>query len=168
MADPREVQLQRDVIDALCANGWSVGQSSKYDRANRVYTEDLVGFFQDAYPERWERFSKNNPSNPEAAFVAQVVRELEKNGSLSVLRHGFRVPGVEVSLAAFEPDHSMNPDTAARFRLNRLRVVPELSYSPHAVEGTYNPRLDLVLFVNGIATATLELKSEFKQAVDNA
>jgi len=52
-------------------------------------------------------------------------------------------------------------------------VVPEVSYSPHAREAgaggqSYNPRLDLVLFVNGIPTATLELKSEFKQSVENA
>ncbi|MCD9473028.1 DEAD/DEAH box helicase family protein, partial [Photobacterium phosphoreum] len=40
--------------------------------------------------------------------------------------------------------------------------------SPHFREGDYNPRLDLVLFVNGIPVATLELKSEFKQSVENA
>src|SRR5690625_7236801 len=67
----------------------------------------------------------------------------------------------------------MNPESLARYRANRLRVVPEVSYSPHvrdrAAGGqSYNPRLDLVLFVNGIPTATLELKSEFKQSVDNA
>jgi type I restriction enzyme R subunit len=67
----------------------------------------------------------------------------------------------------------MNPDTLKRYQCNRLRVVPEVSYSPHAREAgssgqSYNPRLDLVLFVNGIPTATLELKSEFKQSVENA
>src|SRR5690554_5144585 len=67
----------------------------------------------------------------------------------------------------------MNPDSLARYRANRLRVVPEVSYSPHAREKgkggeSYNPRLDLVLFVNGIPTATLELKSQFKQTVENA
>src|SRR5690625_5444753 len=67
----------------------------------------------------------------------------------------------------------MNPESLARYRANRLRVVPEVSYSPHARDRaaggqSYNPRLDLVLFVNGIPTATLELKSEFKQSVDNA
>src|SRR5699024_6216926 len=32
----------------------------------------------------------------------------------------------------------------------------------------YNPRIDLVLFVNGIPVATLELKSGFKQSIDDA
>ena len=62
----------------------------------------------------------------------------------------------------------MNPESLARYQANRLRVVPEVSYSPHFREGDYNPRPDLVLFVNGIPTATLELKSEFKQSIENA
>lgn len=93
--------------------------------------------------------------------------------TLDVLRHGFKLPAVKVELCSFQPDHGMNPDTLKRYQCNRLRVVPEVSYSPHAREAgsggqSYNPRLDLVLFVNGIPTATLELKSEFKQSVENA
>ena len=63
-----------------------------------------------------------------------------------------------------------------RYKQNRLRVVPELVYSPWTTEeqlaetGTKAKawRIDLVLFVNGLPVATLELKSEFKQAVHNA
>src|SRR5690606_41305982 len=68
------------------------------------------------------------------------------------------------------PIHPLFPYTTLfrSYHCNRLRVVPEVSYSPHFREGEYNPRLDLVLFVNGIPVATLELKSEFKQSVENA
>lgn len=144
------------------------GPASGYDRSNALYTEDLLGYFKEAWPERWEKFSKNNPNNPEGALVKAVVRELERQGTLDVLRRGFNVPGVKVDLCSFKPDHGMNPDTERRYKANRLRVVQEVSYSPHAKEGKYNPRLDLVLFVNGIPTATLELKSEFKQSVEKA
>ncbi|TQE98090.1 MAG: type I restriction endonuclease subunit R, partial [Spiribacter salinus] len=168
MADSREHQFQQDIIDGLAADGWLVGQASGYDRANALYPEDLVGFFQEAYPDRWEKFTKNNPQNPEQALIKATVRELERQGTLDVLRHGFKVPGVRIETCAFKPDHGMNPEAQARYRANRLRVVPEVSYSPHARQGEYNPRLDLVLFVNGIPTATLELKSAFKQSVEQA
>ncbi|MEQ3693600.1 MAG: DEAD/DEAH box helicase family protein [Thalassolituus sp.] len=54
--------------------------------------------------------------------------------------------------------------------------MPELVYSPWATESheaeegirAKRWRIDLVLFVNGLPVATLELKSEFKQAVQNA
>ena len=168
MADSREAIFQQDIINAMCFQGWCAGTSAGFDRANAVYTEDLIGYFKTAYPERWEKFCKNNPQDPEKVLVQKTVRALEHDGTLGVLRHGFKVPGVEVRLCGFKPDHEMNPESLARYGLNRLRVVPELSYSPFAREGEYNPRLDLVLFVNGVPTATLELKSEFKQSVENA
>ncbi|ERS81824.1 type I restriction endonuclease subunit R [Halomonas sp. PBN3] len=174
MADSREARFQQDIIEAMTAHGWKAGTASGYDRASALYTEDLLGYVHEAWPERWEKFCKANPQAPEKVFVQKVVRELDRAGTLEVLRHGFKVPGVKFDLCSFQPDHGMNPDSLARYRANRLRVVPEVSYSPHAREkGTgggesYNPRLDLVLFVNGIPTATLELKSQFKQTVENA
>ncbi len=173
MADSKEAQFQQDIIDALAAQGWLVGTASGYDRRTALYTEDVLGYFKEAWPERWDKFAKANPNNPDEVLVQKLVRELEQSGTLDVLRHGFKLPAVKVELCSFQPDHGMNPDTLKRYQCNRLRVVPEVSYSPHACEAgssrqSYNPRLDLVLFVNGIPTATLELKSEFKQSVENA
>ena len=45
-------------------------------------------------------------------------------------------------MATFKPDHDLNPELVERYAKNRLRVVPELVYSPHGYEG----RLDLTLF----------------------
>jgi type I restriction enzyme R subunit len=168
MADSREIQFQQDIIEQMEADGWLTGPASGYDRTTALYTEDLLAFVQEAYPDRWHKFSKNNPQDPAGALVRAVVRELDRHGTLEVLRHGFKVPGVKIDLCSFRPDHGMNPEAQARYIANRLRVVQEVSYSPHAREGQYNPRLDLVLFVNGIPTATLELKSQFKQSVENA
>ncbi|WP_303905050.1 type I restriction endonuclease subunit R [Thiohalomonas denitrificans] len=168
MADSQEKTFQKDILAALAGQQWLVGQSSDYDRTNALYPEDLVGYFREAYPDRWDKFCKNNPRNPEQVLIKATTRELDKRGTLEVLRHGFKLPGVKVDLCSFRPDHGMNPDALKRYSANRLRVVEEVSYSPHAREGDYNPRLDLVLFVNGLPTATLELKSEFKQSVENA
>lgn len=168
MADSKEAQFQNDIITAMVSQGWLTGPASGYDRRTALYTEDLLAYFKEAWPDRWDKFSKANPNKPEDVLVQKLVRELEQDGTLDVLRHGFKVPGVKIELCSFKPDHGMNPDTLRRYQCNRLRVVQEVSYSPHFREGEYNPRLDLVLFVNGIPTATLELKSEFKQSVENA
>ena len=168
MADSRETAFQQDIINAMASQGWLVGKSAGYDAATALYTEDLLAYFQTAWPDRWEKLCKNNPRDPEGVLIQKTARALDKTNTLDVLRHGFKLPGVKVELCSFQPDHDMNPDTEARYQANRLRVVPEVSYSPHARPGEYNPRLDLVLFVNGIPTATLELKSEFKQSVEKA
>ncbi|WP_240493110.1 hypothetical protein [Kushneria phosphatilytica] len=145
MADNREVQFQQDIIEAMTASGWLAGQASGYDRISALYPEDLLGYFREAYPERWEKFCKNTPQNPEATLIRSVVRELERHGTLEVLRRGVKVPGVKIDLCSFQPDHAMNPEALARYGMNRLRVVPEVAYSPHQRDN-YNPRLDLVLF----------------------
>jgi len=168
MADSRETRFQQDIIDAMTADGWLTGPAIGFDTANALYTEDLIGYLQEAWPERWEKFAAKNPRDPQRALVRAVTRELDRGGALDVLRHGIKTPGVKLDLCSFKPDHGMNPESLARYRANRLRVVPEVPYSPHARSGEYNPRLDLVLFVNGIPSATLELKSEFKQSVENA
>jgi type I restriction enzyme R subunit len=168
MADSKEAPFQQDIINAMAAQGWLVGTSANYDAKTALYTEDLLTYFQTAWPDRWQKLCKTNPSDPEGVLIQKTVRALDKSGTLDVLRHGFKIPGLKVELCSFKPNHGMNPDTQTRYQANRLRVVPEVSYSPHARKGEYNPRLDLVLCVNGIPTATLELKSEFKQSIENA
>ena len=171
MANPNERQFQNDIIASLTANGWLQGTAAQYDRSHALYTPDFLAFVQNAYPDRWEKFVKSNPTNPEKVLIDAYVHAVKRDGVLTVLRKGFKVIGGHLDVCAFMPDHSMNPDTQRRYQQNRLRVVQEVSYSPHArSDGTnnYDPRIDLVLFVNGIPTATLELKSEFKQTIEDA
>jgi len=65
MADSRERAFQNDIIGSLSDQGWLVGKTSEYDKVNAVYPEDLIGYFQEAWPDRWEKFCKGNPQNPE-------------------------------------------------------------------------------------------------------
>ena len=99
MADSRELQFQQDIIEQMVADGWLTGPASGYDRSTALYTEDLLAFVQEAYPDRWHKFSKNNPQDPAGALVKAVVRELDRHGTLEVLRHGFKVPGVKIDLS---------------------------------------------------------------------
>ena len=113
----------------MIAQGWLTGPASGYDRRTALYTEDFLGYFKAAWPERWDKFAKTNPNNPDGVLVQKLVRGLEQDGTLDVLRHGFKLPGVKIETCSFKPDHGMNPDTLKRYQCNRLRVVPEVSYS---------------------------------------
>ncbi len=183
-----ELPFQNDIIQHLLANGWLLGQSENYHRELALYPEDLLGFVQDTQDTQWQKFCSLYPNNPEQKFLERVANQLNKSdpnaankemrtfGTLGVLRHELRDKGTRFSLCQFKPEHDLNPETLARYQKNRCRVVPELVYSPWATAQQFADsgakakawRIDLVLFVNGIPVATLELKSEFKQAVHNA
>ncbi len=184
----RESVFQQNIIDQLVANGWLLGYPENYNRKLALYEEDLLGFVKETQSTQWQKFCKIYPNNPEQKFLERVATQLNKAdpnaankemrtfGTLGVLRHELRDRGTRFSLCQFKPEHNLNPDTLSRYNKNRFRVVPELVYSPWATEehlsetGTKSKawRIDLVLFVNGLPIATLELKSEFKQAVQNA
>jgi type I restriction enzyme, R subunit len=186
MSDPAaERAFQQEIIEHLAGSGWLLGTSTGYDRERGLYPEDVTGYVKETQPEAWEKFTKLHPRDPEEALLKCVARQLErvdpnastkdmrKYGTLGVLRHPFKDRGVTLRLCQFKPDHDLNPATLAAYQANRLRVVPELTYSPHAsykVEGVKGKdwRIDLVLFVNGVPVATLELKSEFKQSAGRA
>lgn len=183
-----ELVFQNDMIQQMLANGWLLGTADKYNRELALYEEDVLCFVKDTQDEQWQKFCALYPNNPEQKLVERVAAQLGKAdpnaankemrtfGTLGVLRHELRDRGTRFSLCQFKPEHDLNPATLARYKQNRLRVVPELVYSPwataeHLVETGSKAnawRIDLVLFVNGVPVATLELKSEFKQAVHNA
>ncbi len=72
--------------------------------------------------------------------------------------------GAHFQLCTFKPDYDLNPDLLVRYSANRLRVAPELIYSPNGYDG----HIDLTLLLNGLPIAKLELKSAFKQSLDAA
>ncbi|UUO25378.1 type I restriction endonuclease subunit R [Colwellia sp. M166] len=165
-AKTRENSFQNDILDQMQSHGWLLGESKKYNKELALYPEDLISFVQTTQPEQWEKQLKIHAKNPEEALLKTVVRDLSASnkGALWVLRNLVKDRGAKFSLCTFKPDHGLNPDAIKRYDQNILRVVPELVYSPNNYEG----RIDLTLFVNGLPVATLELKSEFKQALDNA
>ncbi len=166
----RELQFQNDILDQMQSHGWLLGESNKYNKALALYPDDVIAFAKATQPEQWDKLAQHFPDterNPNAtadALLKSLEQELKNEGTLWVLRNKLNNRGAKFDLCSFKPDHDLNPTATARYEQNILRVVPELVYSPNGYDG----RLDLTLFVNGIPVATCELKSEFKQSIDNA
>ncbi len=180
--------FQDDIITHLVANGWQKGSAQDYDRELAVYRQDVLDFVQQNQKKQWDKLVETFPQETETHFFKHLEKQLAKAelqsteeqsrrfGTLGVLRHGLHIRGVRFSLCAFKPDHDLNPETLAHYQHNICRVVPELTYSPYATakelaltgEKAKAYRIDLVLFVNGLPVVTLELKSEFKQTIDDA
>ncbi|NOH70240.1 type I restriction endonuclease subunit R [Vibrio pectenicida] len=166
----RESQFQNDILDQMQSQGWLLGESNKYNKQLALYPEDVIAFAKTTQSEQWDKLAQHFPEtdrNPTAtadSLLKLLNRELKSSGTLWVLRNQIKDRGAKFNMCSFKPDHDLNPTATARYEQNILRVVPELVYSPNGYEG----RLDLTLFVNGIPIATCELKSEFKQSIDNA
>jgi type I restriction enzyme R subunit len=159
----KEIVFESDIVQYMTSHGWLEGTSHLYNRELALYPEDLIGFVKDTQPEAWAKLEKFHNGDAADVFVKRVAEQMNKIGCLKVLRTGVKDKGARFTICQFKPDHSLNPDTLERYNKNRLRVVRQVRYSLNNENS-----IDLVLFVNGIPIATLELKTDFTQSVQHA
>jgi len=169
MALHNEIKFELDICHHLAANGWlyaepgQEGDARGYDTPRAMFPADVLAWVQATQPQAWEVLAKNHGSAAEAMLLDRLRKALDERGTLEVLRVGLEMLGLKapLKLAQFKPALAMNPDLQSRYAANRLRVVRQ-------VRTNHDDIIDLVLFLNGIAVATAELKTDFTQDVNAA
>ena len=168
MALHHEVHFEAEICQHLAANGWlyAEGHAAHFDRTHGLFPPDLLAWIESTQPDAWTRLIKTHGPALPRVLAERVRKSLNERGTLDVLRRGVEMLGLRepLMLAQFKPALALNATTRAHYEANRLRVVRQVTHSPN------NPKaeLDLVLFLNGLAVATVELKSNFTQSVHDA
>ena len=161
-----EINFEDEICNILAAQGWLYSANdADYHRQLALFPEDAIAWVQATQPEAWEVLTKNHGAAAGDTLSLRLREALNQRGTLDVLRHGFDMLGLRTTLklAQFKPALAINPDILARYAANRLRVVRQVHYSQHNQNS-----IDLVLFLNGIPVATVELKTDFTQSIDDA
>lgn len=164
-----EEAFESELCEHLAANGWLYSPTDAgYDRERALFPDDLFTFLQESQPEDLAKVLKPEASEAQQAqgrtrVLDRVVRILgtdpmNSGGTLNVLKRPVAVTPASLSLFQPRPATGLNATTEARFAANRVRVMRQVSYSTRN-----GNRLDLVLFVNGIPVATVEIKTDLTQ-----
>jgi len=163
----KEISFELEICQHLAAHGWlyADGDAVGYDRARALFPADVLAWVQTTQPKAWETLAKNHGSKASDTLLTRLRDQLDQRGTLDVLRHGIELLGLKapLTLAQFKPALVINPDILARYAANRLRVVRQVRYSLHCENS-----IDLVLFLNGLPVATVELKTDFTQSIGDA
>ena len=166
MAQHNEKPFETELAEYLHANGWLYSaNSSGYDRQRALFPEDVLGWLGETQP---AEFARAVSASSTSGILDRLVKTLDKplesgGGTLAVLRRGFTDVPVKFRMAQFKPATGLNPTTSADYGRMRLRVMRQVFYSKDN-----NKSIDLVLFVNGLPVATIELKTDFTQSVQDA
>lgn len=169
MADYNEIKFEQEIAEHLAAHGWLYSPNDEgYDRERALFPEDIFGWLADTQPDELAKVLKRDTPTERAQLLDRLVKVLETplesgGGTLNVLRKGFSHISARFDLCQFKPESTLNPATAERYEKVRVRVMRQVHYST-----VTNHSLDLVLFVNGLPVATLELKTDFTQSVTDA
>jgi type I restriction enzyme, R subunit len=167
MSIHKEISFEEEVCASLANTGWlyAEGDAASYDRARAMLPSDVLAWVKTSQPQAWDALVKSHGTSAEAALCDRIRKQLDDRGTLDVLRNGIEMIGLRqpIALAQFKPALAMNSDLMARYAANRLRVVRQVRYSQ-----SNENSIDLVLFLNGLPIATVELKTNFTQSVEDA
>ena len=162
-----EKAFEEEICEHLGSNGWTYEHpvAQDYDREKAIYTPDLIDWVQEAWPDAWESLQNQFGTRAKDQLLSAVRRELDQKGTLEAIRAGVAVFGLrsDLKLAEFKPALVLNEEILKRYKANRLRVARQIKYSLHNENC-----IDLVLFLNGIPVATVELKTDNTQSIDDA
>ena len=138
----------------LTKGGWRRGTNAEWDKERAVFPARVFAFLQDTQPALWKEMKGLHAAGLEALLITALVKELEVKGSLHILRHGFKFYGKTFRLAYFKPAHGLNYDVLELYGKNQLTVTRQAPCHP----GDHST-LDMLLAVNGLPVATVELKN---------
>jgi type I restriction enzyme, R subunit len=131
--------------------------ASNFDRVLGLDPHELFEFIEVTQPSVWHslvgRYG-NDENSARTGFAKRVASEIDARGTVEVLRHGVVDLGVTIRVAFFKPAHGLTPELLILFDANRVTVTRQLAYEPAS-----GKTLDMVLMVNGLPTATVELKN---------
>ncbi len=151
-----ESSFESAIVDYLCAHGWVKGSDADYDRGLALDPKAVLKFIQSSQRKEWDRLQSYYKEETESKFFQRLSKELELRGMLDVVRHGITDSGVKFKLAYFKPDSGLNPETLALYKQNIMQVTRQVHFSTNN-----NKSIDLLVSLNGLPLATLELKNHF-------
>lgn len=159
-----EAAFETVLVDSLLSGGYTDLPRDCYDRERALFPGVVLDFIRATQPKPWEKLEALHGAKTGGRIIHDLCNWMDAHGSLATLRHGFKCYGRTLRVAFFKAAHELNPELEARHQANRVGVTRQLHYSTRNENS-----IDVVLSVNGIPVATLELKNHLTgQTVQDA
>ena len=149
-----EKEFQKYILEKLKSIGYEVWPATQYDRLFAVDRQELFRFLNATQPETMTALNKVYKAETENTIVAAInAEETKARGSrLNVLKHGIDISNMHLDLLYTQPATTFNTELNKLYEKNIFSVSEEVWASD-------DERIDLVIFLNGLAIMTFELKA---------
>lgn len=160
-----ELTFETAIEESLLGNGgYTKGFSTDFDAQTGLFPKYIINFLKESQPVSWGKIVNIHKDEVDKKVISRLIKEIDLRGVLDVIRNGFTDYGVKFQMAFFKPESTLNPDAETLYLTNHLSVTRQLYY-----ERIGKNSIDMVLTLNGLPIATIELKNQFSgQSVDNA
>ena len=149
-----EKDYQKFLLERLSQdNGYIIRKAANFDRLFAVDRGMLFKFLNDTQPDTMGYLRKIYKDDLEDTIVSFINAETTKaRGSLiEILKHGIEISNQKLELMYTKPATTFNPDLTKKYSQNIFSVMEEVWASD-------KERIDVVIFLNGLAIISFELK----------
>lgn len=149
-----EQNFEEHIEEHLLSSGYKRKRPEAYERNMCLIPEDVLDFVKTTQPKQYENLQKQYGSETDERLLYNLSNQIYKNGTLHILRKGFKDRGQKLRFAYFKPASGMNPEHERLYSKNQFSVIRQLKYSSRNENS-----IDMVLFLNGLPIVSMELKN---------
>ena len=163
-------EYQQYIIKQLEKDGYVERDSKHFDKYSAMDPDLLLNFLTQTQPKVMSELKKMYGAELKTFIVNSINKAAtdKSNSILNLLKNGVYVdnnPNHKLKLLYNKPATDYNPDLIKKYKANIFSVMQEVW-----VDKDNKERVDLVIFINGIAIISIELKSNtqgqnFKDAI---
>lgn len=148
-----EKEYQHFIIDRLLEQGYALRTNETYDRSRAMDPALVLQFLDNTQPKKTTQLKTVFKENYADTLLNYINTEICKpsRSLIDVLKHGIDIANVHLDLMYTPPATSFNPDLVEKAQKNIFSVMEE-------VWASEKERVDLVIFLNGLAIISFELK----------
>ena len=159
-----EAAFESVIEQTLLGAGYVAVPASFYDRERAIFPDVVLSYIQATQPGTWSKLEALHGDRTGEQILSDLCKWMDAHGSLATLRHGFKCYGRKLHLAFFKAAHGLNPELEAGYAANQVGITRQLHYSTRSENS-----VDVVLSLNGIPLASLELKNPMTgQTIEHA
>lgn len=149
-----EQSFEAYIEETMNSVHWDNVSNISFDAEQALFPDQVLDFIKSSQATLWNELEKLNGDLLPGQLLKALVKERGNKGTLHILRHGFKFQGKTLRLAFYKPAHGLSQESQALYATNRFQVCRQVFYHPDK-----NQSIDMVLAVNGVPVATLEIKN---------
>lgn len=130
-----------------------IGHADDFDPVHAIDTKRFWSFLETTQPEELEKLQRS--SDWKLKILQRLDRMAKKHGLLKILRKGLEVEDAHFTMLYQLPQASSSKVVRENFAKNEFSVTRQVRYN----NDNQREEIDMVVFINGLAIATLELKN---------
>jgi len=145
----------KDPVGQYYSQNYQSAQASDFNAQYAIDTHHFWSFLNKTQAKQLDKLKANSPNDWQRKILDRFDKMIKKYGIIQLLKKGLSIDDAHLNLMYPAPLASSSDSVQKNFACNVFSCTRQVRYS------LANPlqEIDMVLFINGIALVTLELKN---------